>query len=181
MWCQINIRSAHQLASLTRVLKSPNTTFHYARAVRRLNLSSIRADELSDELLEGLETCSRLERLQFPASSSVSSQAFRKLLRGMTELHSLDLSGCREVDDRVLVRIGDSCRRMQGLNLSKCIKIGDRGVKAIAEGCSGLRRVSKIRSSRWIWLSFFPCRSKSRDVQMSQTRRWSYSLLPVRS
>ena len=144
MWCQSNVRSAHQLASLTRVLKSPNTTFPYARAVRRLNLSSIRPDELSDELLEGLETCTRLERLQLPASRSVNAHAFRKLLTGMTELNSLDLSGCREVDDRVLIRIGESCRHLQGLNVSKCINIEDRGIKAIAEGCPGLRRVSRV-------------------------------------
>ena len=103
MWCQINIRSAHQLASFTRVLKSPNTTFHYARAVRRLNLSSIRRGR-------ALGRASRGSRNLLSAGEVAISRLFirllsgvRKLLRGMTELHSLDLSGCREVDDRVLV------------------------------------------------------------------------------
>ncbi|ORX34912.1 hypothetical protein BD324DRAFT_103901 [Kockovaella imperatae] len=140
LWAHPNLHNVRQLASLTRVLKSKSSTFPYARSVKRLNLGSL-GGSLSDGLLEGLENCSRLERLTVTNTDQVTSDGLKQLVRGLTELHAVDFSGCFGVDDSVALTLAESCSKLQGLNFSKCVQVGDEGIKAIAEKCSGLRRI----------------------------------------
>ena len=140
LWSKPHLTSATQLAKLTRVLQSPNPSLPYASQVRRLHLSGL-SSVLSEHLIDGLERCTRVDRLTMPKASDVSSAALRKLVSGMREATAIDLSDTAGVNDSVVLAIAEHCEKIQGLNLGGCKAVGDEGLKAIAERRRGFRRV----------------------------------------
>jgi F-box and leucine-rich repeat protein GRR1 len=92
------------------------------------------AGELEDPLLDGLELCSRVDRMTMTDSPKVSTQGLRKFVGGLKEVTA--------VEDTVVVTMAEKCERLQSLNLTGCKGVGDTGLKALAEHGKASRRVS---------------------------------------
>jgi F-box and leucine-rich repeat protein GRR1 len=141
-----------------KVLRSPNSTFQYARFVRRLNFGPLHGT-LQDAQLVEFAVCSRLERLVLTGSRYIGSRTLGKVLGQMKDLVAVDLSGVTTTNDGVLRTIGTTCTKLQGINLTGCRQITDEGVIALAEQVKHLRRVSLINSQNYVRLNKLP-RSK---------------------
>lgn len=143
LWHKPSFSSLQPLVRMLEVINSPDQTFPYASFIRRLNFSSLH-DQLmvSDEVLEALSPCTRLERLTLAGCKNLGSEALAELLSRCQRLIALDLSDVPAAGDNVAEVIAGYCPRVQGLNLSGCKELTDRGLEAIARGCPELRRVS---------------------------------------
>ncbi|ORY61188.1 hypothetical protein BCR35DRAFT_270801, partial [Leucosporidium creatinivorum] len=146
LWHKPSFSSLQPLVRMLEVINSPDQTFPYASFIRRLNFSSLH-DQLmvSDEVLEALSPCTRLERLTLAGCKNLGSEALGELLARCQRLIALDLSDVPAAGDDVAEVIATYCPRVQGLNLSGCKELTDRGLEAIARGCPELRRI-KLRN-----------------------------------
>jgi F-box and leucine-rich repeat protein GRR1 len=128
---------------MTRVLRSDDPSLPYASSLRRLGLSAI-ASDLTDELIDGLELCRRIEKLTLTGATNLTTQGIKKLVSGLPELTTADLAAVSGVEDTVVTTIAETTPRLQGLNMTKCISVGDEGLKSIAKHSNLFRRVSRI-------------------------------------
>lgn len=141
LWSRPSLTHPHQLASLSRTLVSLAPSLPYATAIRRLNLSMV-SNRLNDYLIDGLEYCTRVDRLTVTNAEGLSTQALKRVLGNMRDVTAVDLSGTSCVENTIVRRIGESMDRLQGLNLTGCKGVGDEGLKVIAERRKNFRRVS---------------------------------------
>ena len=141
IWSRPNLSNPHQLVAFTRILHDPDPTLPYARSVRRLNLI-LMASKLSDELIEGLGLCTRVERIYLSGADHLSTQGIKGMVKNMSEITAVDFTSMSGVEDQVVLSIAETCGRLQGLNLTKCKGVGDEGLKAVASKRHILRRVS---------------------------------------
>ncbi|WVQ85161.1 hypothetical protein IAT38_007326 [Cryptococcus sp. DSM 104549] len=140
LWYKPHLPNPQSLASLIRVLNSPNRSLPYANAVRRLHLTQL-ASTLTDELLLGLASCTKLERLNVTGAERLSAAALSAVLVGMPGLTSADLTGVESVDDKVVDKLARTCAKLQAVNLTDCSLVGDEGVLSLAKNTKLLRRV----------------------------------------
>lgn len=151
-WCQCTVpviwsrptfssRDSKPISDIIRVLRSVNSSFNYARFVRRLNFAPIHKT-LQDAQLVEFAVCSRLERLVLTDSRHIGSRTLSKVLGQMKDLVAVDLAGVLTTNDGVLNIIASTCTKLQGINLTKCSQITDDGVITLAKQAKYLRRVS---------------------------------------
>jgi F-box and leucine-rich repeat protein GRR1 len=147
LWCRPSLTHPLQLASLSRTLVSPSPSLPYATSIRRLNLSMV-STRLNDYLIDGLEYCTRVDRLTITNAEGLSTQALKRVLGGMRDTTAVDLSGTACVENSIVRRIGEGMDRLQGLNITGCKGVGDEGLKVIAERRKNFRRVCSIVAYR---------------------------------
>lgn len=154
-WCQCTVpimwtkpsfsaKDPKTITDMIKVLRSSNSSFHYARFIRRLNFGPLHGT-LQDAQLVEFAVCSRLERLVLTGSRYIGSRTLGKVLGQMKDLVAVDLSGVTTTNDGVLRTIGTTCTKLQGINLTGCRQITDEGIISLAEQVKYLRRVSVIR------------------------------------
>lgn len=144
LWQKPALTTPRQLGSLCRTLRSLSPSLPYAASIRRLNLSGL-ATSLNDYLIDGLEMCSRVDRITINNAQGVSTQALKRILGGMKEITAVDLSGTSCVENTVVHTIGEAMDKLQGLNLTGCKGVGDEGLKIVAEK----KKFRRVRLAIW--------------------------------
>ncbi|WVR03260.1 hypothetical protein IAU60_000251 [Kwoniella sp. DSM 27419] len=139
LWYKPHLPAVYNLIDMVHVLSSPRPSLPYAQSVRRINVPHLH-QYMSDELLLGLSSCTRAERLTLTGAKRLSAEGLVAVLGEMPELISTDLSGIVQADDEVAVALAETCSKIQAINFSDCLLLGDLGVQAFAKHSSGLRR-----------------------------------------
>ncbi|WRT63401.1 uncharacterized protein IL334_000306 [Kwoniella shivajii] len=155
LWSRPNITTSNTLASLIRVISSPIQTLPYSDSIRRIHLSQL-SNTLTDELLLGISSCKRLERLTITGSNQLSPDAIMAVIKEMPELVSVDFSGVLAVNDDVVYELSKHCIKLQAVNLVECKLLGDQGVLGLAKYCKSLRRAKFIGCHRITANSLIP-------------------------
>jgi F-box and leucine-rich repeat protein GRR1 len=143
IWQRPVIRNLAGFANVARVLLSPDSTQHYADAVRRINLANV-TDEYDDEMFMSLRACVKTERMTLGPRSMTSPRAMCQVFGSMPKLVAIDLSNLSLVDDAVIKTLAQTCTGLQGLNINGCRLVGDEAICLLAEKCKNLRRVSSL-------------------------------------
>ncbi|ORY30822.1 hypothetical protein BCR39DRAFT_466339 [Naematelia encephala] len=138
LWYKPPLTNAYQLAYLSRIISQPHPSLPYANAIRRLNLAAF-SSALSDDLVEPLARCTRVERLTLTAANGVSAEVLKKVVKCMPELCVVDFSGVEHVDPVIEV-LAEGSRRLQGFSVGGCMSVGDESVLKIAKYSKILRR-----------------------------------------
>ncbi|CAG8463819.1 6732_t:CDS:2 [Funneliformis mosseae] len=148
-WCRCGVELLWQkpvftgnasLIKLLVTLSRNSQTFPYALLIRRLNFSFL-GENVSDQILQRLSSCERLERLTLGGCRRLTDNGLLKLLDKANGLVALDVSDIENLTDAVVELVGERCRRLQGLNVSLCKKLSDKGILAVASRCRNLRRI----------------------------------------
>lgn len=87
------------------------------------------------------QSCPRLETLITPKLfRRTTSDGVGDLLRNSPHLKNLDLSYCnKQVDDEVIVIIGEFCSSLENLKLNKCLQITDFALVTLGANCVDLQ------------------------------------------
>lgn len=140
-------RSTHCLSFFT-ILQLNHQTFPYTLFIRKISLAPL-APHLQDAHIVKLTACHRLYRLTLANCYQLTDVGLCNLIDVQTgigpELISLDLSDVLNVTDETILKIADSCPRLQVLDLSMSrphFDISDVGVETLAQRCPDLKRVS---------------------------------------
>ncbi|KAI8096161.1 uncharacterized protein BX664DRAFT_290886 [Halteromyces radiatus] len=129
--------------------QSSSWTFPYTSFIRRINLSSL-STQVKDEQLETLKLCGRLERVTLVGCTSLTDVGLVGLLSqdAGSQIMAIDLSDITNITDKTIIKIAESCPKLQGLNFSmckddhhRCVGVTDLGITTLAEHCRHLRRI----------------------------------------
>jgi F-box and leucine-rich repeat protein GRR1 len=140
LWHKPSFTTTSTLVKMMRVIGSEEPAFTYARFIRRLNFLYL-GPELTDALFSRVAQCVRLERLTLVNCKSISDEMLARVLPWFPNLVAIDLTGVSETNDKAIIALASSSKRLQGINLGGCKRVTDRGVLALAGNCALLRRV----------------------------------------
>lgn len=140
LWYRPNFSGMSHLVQMLQVIGSNNTSFDYARFIRRLNFSSL-SKELTDSLFIRLQRCTKLDRLTLINCSELSDEAISRVVLHCKNLVAIDLTNVKNISDDTIKLLALTTPRLQALNLGGCKNITDEGVLALAASCPILRRV----------------------------------------
>lgn len=76
---------------------------------------------------------------------TIGTFQLHRLLTRFSQLQSLSLSGCTELDDTSLMKVQGCVSNLRFLNLDCCSGISDNGLSSFANGCSLLKFISLYR------------------------------------
>eukprot|EP01117_Protostelium_nocturnum_P014775 TRINITY_DN5656_c0_g1_i1.p1 TRINITY_DN5656_c0_g1~~TRINITY_DN5656_c0_g1_i1.p1 ORF type:complete len:1811 (+),score=620.32 TRINITY_DN5656_c0_g1_i1:378-5810(+) len=111
---------------------------------RCLNLQIIKVagSSINDTGLAALcQGCRSLQHLEINDGELITDTGLQLVTVALPQLHTLYLSGAKNLTDRAFGRITQSNLRhtLQHLNLSKCVKLTGDGVKELVDNCYGLK------------------------------------------
>lgn len=109
----INRKGQLELFLRTMGCPSTKTVFDYRLMIKRLNFSFV-GDYIHDKDLYNFVGCSNLERLTLVFCKHITSESVSSVLNNCKYLQSVDITGIRDVQDRIFETLATSCPRVQG-------------------------------------------------------------------
>ncbi|TFK43722.1 hypothetical protein BDQ12DRAFT_718915 [Crucibulum laeve] len=140
LWHKPAFPKSSTLNKMAQVLSKSNTTFTYARFIRRLNFLSLGPD-LRKDIFSLFSKCDRLERLTLVNCKNIAADTLTTVLRSFPNLVAIDLTGVNETSNEAIIGLANVAKQLQGINLAGCSKVSDAGIMALANNCPLLRRV----------------------------------------
>ncbi|GMM56678.1 SCF ubiquitin ligase complex subunit [Maudiozyma humilis] len=109
----VNKKTQLELFLRTMSNSSSDTVFDYRLMIKRLNFSFV-GDYIHDKDLYFFVGCSNLERLTLVFCKHITSESVSAVLNNCKFLQSVDITGIKDVQDRIFDTLAASCPRVQG-------------------------------------------------------------------
>ena len=140
-----NCRSLESLSISSCIELTDESVFFIAACLPGLKYLDISRINMSDIALNRIsQFCTQLETLIISQlSNHTTTDGICKVIRHSPHLKYLDLSMCtRQVNDNVVLTIGDCCPNMQSLNLYQCDAITDQSMVTLGLKCRSLKALN---------------------------------------
>jgi F-box and leucine-rich repeat protein GRR1 len=149
MWCQCAVEllwhkpsfpKYNTISKMAKLLRKSDSTFTYARFIRRLNFLN-HGNDFEDAAFSVFGRCDRLERLTLIGCKNLSGAILAKILPMFSNLVAIDLTGVDNCTSDAIIGLASVASRLQGINISGCKQVTDPGIVALSQQCPLLRRV----------------------------------------
>ncbi|KAF5322527.1 hypothetical protein D9619_000640 [Psilocybe cf. subviscida] len=149
MWCQCAVEllwhkpsfpKYNTISKMAKLLRKSDSTFTYARFIRRLNFLN-HGPDFEDNAFSVFGRCDRLERLTLIGCKNLTGAMLAKILPMFSNLVAIDLTGVDNCTSDAIIGLASVASRLQGINISGCKQVTDPGIVALSQQCPLLRRV----------------------------------------
>ena len=95
------------------------------------------------------QSVTSLEKIMLAGLSTVNDENFSIIVENNKQLVHVDLSLCRQIGEKGIVKLAKSCSKLRTLSLSGCIGVTNTAIKSIAQNCSNLREIN-LEECEWL-------------------------------
>ncbi|ODV92916.1 hypothetical protein CANCADRAFT_30926 [Tortispora caseinolytica NRRL Y-17796] len=139
LWTHPLLSTYDDLQGIIKILNSDHCIMPYHKIIRRLKLDRL-GKEITDEDLIKIAKCTSLDYVHMPLCQNIKGHGLQCILVRNSKISHLDLTDGMNIKCESLSYIG-RCTELLTLTLTRCINLDDNTLYGIVSKCPNLRRL----------------------------------------